>query len=230
MEVVNAETLRHIELFSSIKQESIDELLECMRVAKYKKGCYIFRDKELIDQVFIVLSGKVSIYKLSEVGEKRVIFILDKGHLLNDNLTNQLPCAIDCECFEASTILICSKEKFIKIMENDFALTQAVINQYCSKLRRTYRQLKNAPTNIAMERKLAAKLYRLCRDYGVQIDQGYLIDLPLTVSYLSQLLGAQRETVSRALKKLIAANLVEYENKKIKVISIEALGAYHKNI
>ena len=115
-------------------------------------------------------------------------------------------------------------------MENDFALTQAVINQYCSKLRRTYRQLKNAPTNIAMERKLAAKLYRLCRDYGVQIDEGYLIDLPLTVSYLSQLLGAQRETVSRALKKLIAANLVEYENKKIKVISIEALGAYHKNI
>ena len=75
MEVVNAETLRHIELFSSIKQESMDELLECMRVAKYKKGCYIFRDKELIDQVFIVLSGKVSIYKLSEVGEKRVIFI-----------------------------------------------------------------------------------------------------------------------------------------------------------
>ena len=64
----------------------------------------------------------------------------------------------------------------------------------------------------------------------MQIDEGYLIDLPLTVSYLSQLLGAQRETVSRALKKLIAANLVEYENKKIKVISIEALGAYHKNI
>ena len=28
MEVVNAETLRHIELFSSIKQESMDELLE----------------------------------------------------------------------------------------------------------------------------------------------------------------------------------------------------------
>ena len=57
----------------------------------------------------------------------------------------------------------------------------------------------------------------------------YIIDVPLTVSYLSQLLGAQRETVSRALKKLVEADLVQYERKKIKIKSPEALGNYHKN-
>ncbi|MCU7212244.1 Crp/Fnr family transcriptional regulator [Turicibacter sanguinis] len=57
---------------------------------------------------------------------------------------------------------------------------------------------------------------------------GYVIDIPLSVVYLSQLVGAQRETVSRALKKLIDAGLVRYEHKKIYISDLKALGDYHK--
>ena len=229
MGAVSSEVIRELNIFTNAKEETIEQLVKYAKVNQYKKGSYIFRDKEIVDQIYIVLHGKVSISKLGESGEGRVIFILDQGQILNDHLKNQLPSAIDCICFEKCEILSYPREWFLSMMEQDFELTKSVLDQFCSKLRRTYRQLKNAPTNIAMERKLAAKIYRLYHDYGVKVEDGYLIDLPLTVSYLSQLLGAQRETVSRAFKKLVEADLVQYENKKIKIKSPEALGNYHKN-
>ncbi len=229
MGVVSREAIQKLSLFANVKEETVQQLVKYAKVNQYKKGSYIFRDKEMVDQVYIILYGKVSISKLGESGEGRVIFILDQGHLLNDHLKSQLPSAVDCICFEKCEILSYSRERFLSMMEQDFELAQAVLDQFCSKLRRTYRQLKNAPTNIAMERKLAAKLYRLYHDYGVEVEGEYIIDVPLTVSYLSQLLGAQRETVSRALKKLVEADLVQYERKKIKIKSPEALGNYHKN-
>ncbi|MGL4338016.1 MAG: helix-turn-helix domain-containing protein, partial [Turicibacter sp.] len=97
------------------------------------------------------------------------------------------------------------------------------------KLRRTYRQLKNVPTNLAIEKKLAAKLWKLGKDYGLETSEGVLIDLPLSVMYISQLLGSQRETVSRAIKKLVELDLVKYENKKMVIVNQNALAKYFKS-
>lgn len=225
---VNITVLKKIPLFSTVSEQTLQLLSQNMRLVSYPKGSYIFHDREVVEQVYIVVSGKFNIYKLSETSEKRIIFILGMGNLLNDSLTDNLPTSINCESFEDSYVLVCPRSVFLKIMATDFELTQAVIQQYSGKLRRTYRQLKNAPTNIAIEKKLAAKIYSLSRDYGVQTPEGMVLDLQLSVVYLSQLLGAQRETVSRALKKLIEANLITYEQKKLTIKDIKSLGDYHK--
>ena len=38
----------------------------------------------------------------------------------------------------------------------------------------------------------------------------------ISITYLADLLGSKRETISRALKILLNENLIKYENKKIK--------------
>ena len=149
--------------------------------------------------------------------------------MLNDHLKPGLASAINCDSFEESMALVCRREDFIKIMSQDFQLAQAVIDQYSLKLRRTYRQLKNAPTNVSVEKKIAAKLYALCRDYGVKKNEGVLIDFPLTVTQLSEMLGMQRETVSRALQKLIKENLIVYEKKKIFIYNVNAIVCFYRD-
>lgn len=228
MKSIDELALKKIPLFSTASETTVKRLIDDVKINHMLKGTYLIRDKESTDFVYIVLSGKVSVYKLSETGERRIIFILNEGHILNDDIVNHLPSSIDCECFEDCDILVYEKNKFLTLMQSDFEFMQAVLNQFSSKLRRTYRQLKNAPTNISMEKKLAAKLYSLARHYGVKTQQGILIDLPLSVVYLSNLVGAQRETVSRALKKLMEGELVYYDHKKFLIPNLKKLGEYHK--
>ena len=59
-------------------------------------------------------------------------------------------------------------------------------------------------------------------------DNGVIINMNMSITYLADLLGSKRETVSRALKILSNENLIKYENKKIKVINQEKLSEFFK--
>lgn len=225
---INTAILKRIDLFATASDETLEWLSHRMKIVSFSKGTFVFHDKEVLEQVYIVFSGKFSIYKVSDTSDKRVIFILGVGNLLNDHLSHDLPSAIWCESFEDAAALVISKQQFLKIMSQDFNLTQAVIGQFSNKLRRTYRQLKNAPTNVAIEKKIAAKLYALSRDYGMDVEGGVLIDVTLTVTNLSEMLGAQRETISRSLQKLMKEELIIYENKKILIPNLDALVYFYK--
>ena len=58
------------------------------------------------------------------------------------------------------------------------------------------------------------KLWKLSKDYGVKVDKGTLIDLKISITYLADMFGTPRETISRALRQLQELELVIYENKK----------------
>lgn len=44
-----------------------------------------------------------------------------------------------------------------------------------------------------MERKIAAKLWKLGRDFGVDTEDGVMIDIDLTITLMADLVGAPRK-------------------------------------
>lgn len=58
--------------------------------------------------------------------------------------------------------------------------------------------------------------------------QGTLIDLNITITYLADMFGAPRETISRALKILQENGLILVKNKRIIVINRDKLARYFK--
>lgn len=76
-----------------------------------------------------------------------------------------------------------------------------------------------------MLKRLAAKLWKLSRTYGVKTKEGVLIDLNLSIIYLADMFGTTRETVLRAISNLIKLGLIEYK-KKIIVKDIDELLIY----
>ena len=115
-------------------------------------------------------------------------------------------------------------------MKKDFILTQNVMNALTKRVRRLYRQLKNATSIIKIEKKIAAKLWKLGKDYGVPCEKGIKINFSITVTSLADLLGSYRETVSRALKLLIQKELIIYENKQIIIPNPDALSKFFKTL
>lgn len=228
MNRITIEQLEVMDIFKNISKTSLEKLAYLGEVKKYTTGSHVFRDKEDVKTLYIVVSGSVSLYKLNENGNKRVIFILGTGKMINDVIIQDLPASINCEIFEEAQILCYDKYKFLDIMENDFILSKNIICSLAIKVRRMYRQLKNASGIIRMEKKLAAKLWKLSKDYGVPCDHGVIINMNMSITYLADLLGSKRETISRALKILSNENLIEYENKKIKVINQEKLAQFFK--
>lgn len=219
--------LSEFSLFSQVSKNTISKLNEICFVKELKKGEHLFRDKEVIKNIYVVKSGKVALYKQSESAQKKVIFILGKDTIVNEVIIDDLPSSINCEAFEKTEILCFDRMLFLDIMKDDFELSKIIINSLAMKVRRLYRQGKNS-IPIKVEKRVAAKLWKLSRDYGIEIEEGTLIDLNITITYLADMFGAPRETISRALKILNNEGLIINKNKKIIVPDRDKLVKFFK--
>ena len=144
-----------------------------------------------------------------------MIFILKNGEMINEiSFDKTKSTTVGCEVFDDSTILECRVKDFIKVMEDDFTLTKNVLIHTQNTNRRLYRQLKNS-ISIRIDKKLAAKLYRIGKEFGVCMGEWTLLNVNLTITYIADMLGCKRETLSRAMKILQDKNLVKIDGKKI---------------
>ena len=226
--IINVDVLSSLEIFNNISRETIEKVISGSDVREYKSGEILFQDKEEVSIIYFMIRGIVSLYKINECGQKKVIFMLGKGKIINEVIIKELPASINCEIFEDAVILGITKEKLLEIMKEDFDLCKNIIISLSSKTRRLYRQLKNTPSSIKIEKRLAAKLYKLAKDYGIKCNEGILIDMEISITYMADLLGSQRETVSRAMKVLQKNGLVSYKSKKILVSNFDKLALFFK--
>lgn len=207
--------IEKIEVFSGISKNSIIEIKNSADVIDLKKNKALYSDRQQLDYVYFLISGNVSLIKSSESGENRVVFLLNEGSMINEPIMRKNTSGIECWGFEDSKILRVGLNTFDKIMSKDYILARNCMLEMEKRIRRLYRQLKNS-TSTNIEKKLAAKLYRLGTLYGIESikDKFILINLNLTVTYLAKMLGYQRETVSRSLKLLSEKAIILLKDRK----------------
>ncbi|MGH4140278.1 Crp/Fnr family transcriptional regulator [Clostridium sp.] len=220
--------LKGLPLFEDIEDRTLELVKENVIIKRINKSQILFAERQSIDNIYIVLEGKVTMYRLSEKGQKRVIFILNKGEIINEVIFDNITASINCEGFEDSEIMSISKVDLLNIMRQDFKLTQVILYSMSKKIRRLYRQLKNTvPTK--MDKKVAAKLWKLSKDYGIQTEEGILINVKVSITYLADMLGSSRETISRAVKELEKMDMVKIKHRKF-IVNREKLSQYFKGV
>ena len=82
------------------------------------------------------------LYNLTKHGNRKVIFILGKGRLLNQSIVSKKPNALFCEAACPVQILEIAEEPFLHLMEQSHDLTRAVLREYERNLWRMGHQLK----------------------------------------------------------------------------------------
>ncbi|WP_315119052.1 Crp/Fnr family transcriptional regulator [uncultured Clostridium sp.] len=225
----NKKNILSIPLFDNLHDKHIDKLAIPSKLIELKKGKMLFSERDVINNIYIIVNGKVTLYRLTETGQKRIIYILDKSEIINEVIFDDLPASISCDAFEDSTILSLNKNDLIEVMEEDFELTKKIMYSMGKKIRRLYRQLKNT-VPIKIDKKLAAKLWKLSRDYGVEVDGGTLINLDISITYLADMLGNTREAVSRCINNFEKDGLVEFKERKIIIKDRESLSTYFRGM
>lgn len=225
------ESYRNLEQLWVLRGSSPDTRLRFARLGKiisYPKGHLCLRAKDSNANIFFVLQGKVQIYNLTKCGKKKILFILGKDNIANESLAAGFN-TIFCETIERCSFYVIRRELLLSLMESDFQLTKTLLQYQERKLWRLSHQLKNTVGSIYLERKLASKLWKLARDFGIQTENGTLIDMDLSITFLADFLGTPRETASRVCRKLVELDLIRMEKKKIYITDIEKIVSFYKN-
>ncbi|WP_037029999.1 Crp/Fnr family transcriptional regulator [Psychrilyobacter atlanticus] len=226
-------------IFKGLNPETIDLLEKKLKVKKYKKGEFVFFEKDQVEKIYIIVSGKVTLHRYTQKAQKKIIYILGSGEVINEVIFDKLPASINAEVFENAMILEYSAAELKQIMSQDFELAYRIIQSTGRKVRRLYRQLKNT-VPISLDKKVASKLWKLSKDYGVicEIEENHCIsckndcwiglEFKISITYLADMLGSTRETISRELKKLEGYGYIKWIDKRIFVKRKELRQFYRK--
>ena len=220
--------LAELPVFRDVSHNTLEHLWNKGKVENFPRGTILVRAREPLQTVYIQLTGKSMIYNLTHIGKRKIIFVFGPGALLNEHVLNFHDASLYCETIEASRIFVIPCAWFLEFMEKDFSLARAVLEAQERKMWRMGHQLKNTMGSIYMERKLAAKLWKLSRDFGKMTPDGIEIDIRLTITFLADMLGAPRETTSRLCKNLSEAGLIRMDKRRIMIINPEKLSHFYK--
>ena len=224
------EALKKIIIFKNINSKTIEYIKQFSTLKLYKEKDHVFIDKDETINIYFIVLGKAALYKINNFGDKKIIFIFDDGKILNEHSLQNIKVSISCEILEDSIIMSVPCNIFLKAMEKDFILSKAIIDSMSLNIRRLYRQLQNTTNNLECEKKLASKLLKLAKDNGICCENIVKINVPLTITYISEMIGSRRETVSRQITKLSKLGFIEFKNNFIFIKDIEKLRNYFYDI
>lgn len=214
----------NIKLFEAITDNQ--KILNSFEQMEFKKGEIIFREKEKNEYLFYLLKGKVSLYANSTQGKRKLFFTIDEDNIINDFDFNYSNTPYEAIAFEACVILKIKQDEFLEQCTFNNQLLFNALKLQAHRTRRLYRQLKNT-VSINIEKKIAAKLWKLAKDYGIVYDDGYvLIDFKLSNTYIADIIGCSRESVSRAMQELVKLDLVKLSDREYIVKQNELLKYY----
>ena len=219
--------LAGVPYLKDVSEECLRGLWQDGRVETVPRNTIVIEAKKEVEYVYIQLSGKSSVYNLTHQGEKKVIFIFGSGILLNDHVMKEHSSSLFCETMEESEIFVIPAHRYLDWMKKDFELTRATLRQQEWKMWRMGHQLKNTG-NTPVEKKLAAKLWKLSRDFHKETEDGVEIDLNLSITFLSDMLGVPRETTSRACKSLSQKGLIRIDKKRITILDTRAISEFYR--
>lgn len=214
--------LREIPLFVDLNEKSLGLLVDDLRAREYKKDELLFRQGDESREIYVLLKGKVRIYKISPSGNETSIDIFAKHDLLGEiaALDNE-PRSTSAKAIGSVSLLVMSQERFLYHLQTMPGLAVNLARLMAGKLRWTAAYAESIAQFDAAGRLLHILLDNNTR-YGEEIepDLQYVLDLGLSQSDLASMVGARREWVNRILSEWRRRGLLEFEQGTITILDL----------
>jgi len=214
------EHLREIKVLSEVADEEISRLAASSRPAQYKRHELIFAAGDPIKEVYLLISGRVRLYSLSEDGREVTLTMLDKGDFLGEAaLTDALCWQVNAEAMVPTELCGLLRSCFEELLEREPTVGLAVAREAAAQMQKLQRQIEDLAFKPVVSR-----MAQLLLDQ-VQ-EQGSCFSLGLTHQEIASLIGTTRETASLTLSRLMRLGVLAYDRRTLRIQDIARLRAY----
>jgi len=220
-------TVKEIALFAGLPEKELVTIVEDLRPKEYKKSELIFRQGDESHEIYILLKGKVRIYKISPAGDETTVAIYSTHDVIGElaALDNE-PRSATGQAIGPVTLLAMSQERFLYHLRSTTTLAINLAQVIAQKLRWRSAYAESIAQFDAAGRLLHILLENTAR-FGEMVEPGkrYILDLALNQSDLASMVGARREWVNRILSDWRKRGLLEYDNGLITILDLPRVQA-----
>ena len=208
-----------IPLFNGLPE---DQLLAIKQIAvekKVNKGEAIFSEGDKGKGFYVVLEGRVKIYKVSAEGKEQILHIFGQGQPFGEVPVfagQKFPA--NAQAISKGRLLFFPRTAFVTLITENPSLSLNMLAIMASKLREFSVQIENLSLKEIPAR-LASYLIYLAEEQQTE----EAVTLGISKGQLASMLGTIPETLSRIFAKLSGQGLINVQGPKIALLDLEGL-------
>ena len=207
--------LKRAQLFAGLSEPEMQSLSARAVRKLYDAGELVFSEGEPCEGFYVVLTGKIRIFKTSANGREQILAIEGPGSSVAELPVfdgGRYPASV--AAVDGSEMIFISRKDFQAFCLQHPQVALKVLAVVGSRLRRLVGIIEELSFTTVRQR-LVSHLLRLASDIGHKTDRGIEITLPGSHQDLAHQIGTVRELVSRNLSRLQAEGLLELDARHI---------------
>ncbi|MEX2182730.1 MAG: Crp/Fnr family transcriptional regulator [Gemmatimonadaceae bacterium] len=213
-----ADFLSTVPLFKSLAPNEVAAFSLLAREKTYPKGSVILFEDDPGDSLFVVREGRVKVVLVAEDGREVILGILGVGEYFGElALIDDQPRSAHVVAMEDSTLLVLRRDDFRKRVEQNPAVAWALLIDLSLRLRRADEKIGSL---VLLD--VPGRIARLILDAAAEAGSD-VIEAALTHQTIAHVIGASRETVSRAMREFVESGWITTERRRIRVTDRPAL-------
>jgi CRP-like cAMP-binding protein len=188
------------------------------REKSYPRGSVILFEHDPGDSLFIVRKGRVKVVLIGEDGREVILGVLSIGeHFGELALIDDRPRSAHVIAMDDADLLVLRRDDFRKRVESSPAVAWSLLTELSRRLRRADDKIGGLVL-LDVPGRIARLLLDLAAEGGADA-----IEKSLTHQTIAQMIGASRETVSRAMKDFQDSGWIAVERRRITLANRAAL-------
>jgi len=206
-------------LFNGLSQEQLSQIRQIAIDKFYDKGKTVFLESDDCNGFYIVVAGKVKIYKVSFEGKEQILHIYGPGNPFGEvPVFSGRKFPANAETILKSHLLFIPRPAFVDLISEHPSLSLNMLAILSMRLRQFTVQVENLSLKEVPAR-LASYLTYLADEQAT----GDFVSLTISKGQLASLLGTIPETLSRILAKMSKQDLIQVEGRNINLLNRNGL-------
>jgi len=213
--------LRKLPLFEQLSEEEIAEIASLLVVKEYDKGSNLFWEKEEGNELYIIQSGAVKIYRQEE-GREIILTVFHAHDYFGEMALfgDQSVRSASASTLDKTKVFILRRVHFLELLQKKPDIFIKILNTTLERLRKANELIADLAFNSANSR-VARLLFRLSEEQTGQ----YVIPLKLTHHQIADMTATTRETVTKILSDMQNKGIIQIVRKQITITDPEELKA-----
>jgi CRP/FNR family transcriptional regulator, dissimilatory nitrate respiration regulator len=202
-------------LFEGLPHDQLENLMSIAVHKSFTRGQTIFSEGDPGTGFYVVVSGRVKIYKVSAEGKEQILHIFGAGEPFGEvPVFEGRPFPAHAVSLDDGKCLFFPRQAFIDLIKDNPYLALNMLAVLSRRLRR-FTVLVEDLSLKEVPGRLAAHLLFLSAGHSDADD----IELEVPKTQLASLLGTIPETLSRILSKMVKHGFIESEGPRIKIVN-----------
>ena len=207
----------------TLTPEEVADLRASGRQRHYDANVALFHEGDDAGSVIVLLEGRAKLTVPNSSGREVIVAVRGPGDLLGELAALvEAPRSATVTTIEAVHALIISGSAFASFLERNTRVALVILRLVAERLLYADLQQAQFATHDVVGR-VAHRLVELTERFGVETEEGLVLDVPLSQEELAGWTGASREAVNKALQVLRSLHMIETGRRRFTVLDADGL-------